>query len=84
MGCCGKNRTVARVTENHETARATFTPQAVKSSEYFQYVGMTDLIAVGAITGRRYRFTSPGAILEVDGSDAPAMNAVPNLRRAKL
>jgi hypothetical protein len=83
MGCCGKNRSVARLTENHETTHVTFTPQATKSAEYFRYVGMTALTAVGAVTGRSYRFASPGAVQEVDGSDAPAMTAIPNLCRTK-
>ena len=83
MGCCGKNRPVARLAQVHETPRVTFTPPATKSAEYFEYVGKTALTAVGPVTRRRYRFAGPGAIVEVDGYDAPAMTGVPNLRRTK-
>ena len=83
MGCCGKNRAVARVVDVQETPRITFTPPAMVSAEYFEYVGKTALTAVGPVTRRRYRFAGPGAIVEVDGYDAPGMAGVPNLRRTK-
>lgn len=82
MGCCGKNRAAARFTEVHETPRVTFTPP-VTSAEYFEYVGKTALTAVGSVTRRRYHFAGPGAVVEVDGYDAPGMAGVPNLRRTK-
>lgn len=83
MGCCGKNRSVATFAEVHETPRVTFTPPATNSVEYFKYVGKTALTTVGPITGRRYHFATPGAVVEVDGYDAPGMAGVPNLRRTK-
>lgn len=83
MGCCGKNREVAKFAQADETPRVTFTPPATKTVEYFEYVGKTALTAVGPVTRRRYRFAGPGAVVEVDGYDAPAMIAVPNLRRTK-
>ena len=52
MGCCGKNRAVARFTEGHETPRVTFTPPVTSSAEYFEYVGKTALTAVGSVTRR--------------------------------
>jgi hypothetical protein len=83
MGCCGKNRPVARFAQVDETPRVTFTPPATVSAEYFEYVGKTSLTAVGPVTRRRYRFAAPGAVVEVDGYDAPGMAGVPNLRRIK-
>lgn len=83
MGCCGKNRSVARFAPVDETPRVTFTPPPTINAEYFEYVGKTALTAVGPVTRRRYRFAGPGAVVEVDGYDAPAMAGVPNLRRTK-
>lgn len=48
----------------------------------FIYTGATRLIAEGPVTRRRYRFEHPGAVVEVDGRDAPSFAAIPNLRRA--
>jgi hypothetical protein len=36
----------------------------------------------GPITKRLYRFAGPGAIVAVDGRDAPSLARVPQLRRA--
>jgi hypothetical protein len=46
----------------------------------FQYVGQTALTAIGPITGRQYRFSYPGAIVEVDPRDRESLSAVPNVR----
>jgi len=50
---------------------------------YFEYVGKTGLTVVGPITGSRYRFDGPGAIVAVDGRDASPVAAVPNLRQVR-
>jgi len=55
----------------------------VPASAQFEYTGATALTAVGPITGRRYRFSAPGAIVEVDERDAPSLAAVPHLRRIR-
>lgn len=82
MGCCGKNRAMVRPVENHDLPRVKFTPRA-PSVQYFEYVGPTSITAFGPVTGRRYRFAGPGAILEVDGRDAPSIAGVPNLYKAR-
>lgn len=46
----------------------------------FEYVGTTALTVYGPLTGVRYRFDQPGVRLTVDGRDATALSAVPNLR----
>jgi len=55
----------------------------VPASAQFEYTGATALTAVGPITGRRYRFPAPGAIVEVNERDAPSLAAVPHLRRIR-
>ena len=86
MGCCGKNRSALRAVENHaienrDPPRVTFTPQP--SFQYFEYVGSTGITAFGPITGRRYRFANPGAVVAVDDRDAPSLAGVPNVRRTR-
>lgn len=80
MGCCGKNRLMRRI-ENDLRPQVVPTPR-IPSARYFEYVGKTSLTALGPVTGRRYRFERPGALLAVDARDAPSMVGVPNLRRA--
>jgi hypothetical protein len=57
-------------------------PRADQSRQAsFRYTGATALTVVGPITGRRYRFIAPGAVLEVDSRDAPSLATVPHLSR---
>lgn len=59
--------------------------QAVRRTLYpvvvFEYIGKTALTAIGPVSGRHYRFSSPGATLEVDPRDSTSLAAVPNLRK---
>ena len=89
MPCCGGKREELRArTMSHQTLDAfqgaTSLPQAVSPGEvYFEYLGRTRLTVLGPITGRRYSFDGPGAIVPVDGRDEPSVAAVPNLRWVK-
>lgn len=47
----------------------------------FQYTGPTALTAIGPLSGRRYQFTRPGAVLAVDPRDRASLAAIPNLRQ---
>lgn len=58
-------------------------PALSQASVAFEYAGATGLTAVGAITGRRYRFDRPGAAVDVDLRDAPSLAGVPQLRRRR-
>jgi hypothetical protein len=58
-------------------------PAMSQASVAFEYAGATALTAVGAITGRRYRFDRPGAAVDVDLRDAPSLGGVPHLRRRR-
>jgi hypothetical protein len=46
-------------------------------------VGPTGITVIGPATGRRYRLDRTGATVAVDPRDAPALGAVPNLRRVR-
>jgi hypothetical protein len=85
MSCCGGKRKASY----SNPAPATREPQRMsgpampQASVAFEYAGATGLTAIGAITGRRYRFDRPGAAVDVDLRDAPSLTAVPNLRRRR-
>ena len=87
MSCCGKRRTeIQRTLTNSVPAGiAAPTPSSRREFEtagaYFEYVGRTALTVRGPITGKSYRFGAPGERVTVDARDAPALTAVPNLRR---
>lgn len=83
MNCCGRRRELAGQAAAPETAETQLRWSApVGRATVFEYVGATGLTATGPITGQRYRFNRPGEQLAVDARDAPALMAVPNLRRA--
>lgn len=46
----------------------------------FEYFGKTALTAIGPISGKRYRFDRPGAVVPVDPRDRPGLARVPGLR----
>jgi len=47
----------------------------------FQYTGTTTLTAIGPLSGRRYHFGGPNAVVEVDPRDRVSLATVPNLRQ---
>jgi hypothetical protein len=51
-----------------------------RSIIYFEYVGRTQMVAVGGATGRYYRFDRPGSRVIVDPRDWPSLVALPQLR----
>ena len=86
--CCGKNRTGISQTTSSTVSRAVQSPPAFlmgqrSSTAYFEYTGKTAMTAMGPLSGRTYRFVSPGCRLEVDLRDCRHLAAVPNLVRIK-
>ena len=81
MSCCGRPRPAAA---SYQPIRHPGPPPAVSKSHAatvaFVYTGPTRLQAEGPVTRRRYRFEHPGAVVDVDGRDAPSFAAIPNLR----
>lgn len=55
--------------------------RSAPATVYFEYRGPTRMTVIGSVSGRRYRFGSPGAVLAVDGRDGPAIAAVPGIQR---
>lgn len=87
MACCGQRRQqIGRTTpiqRPNNPAPPANVDRAAGSLRTirFQYVGKTALTAVGPISGRYYRFSHPGAILEVDPRDRASLATVPSLRQ---
>lgn len=89
MGCCGNKRSAAAQEYRQTTSDVNGVPagqmrsQIEKEAVNFQYTGKTALSVQGIFSRRTYRFAHPGAVLAVDGRDAPSMKAVPLLKPVK-
>jgi hypothetical protein len=87
MSCCGKQR------QNFQTSAGTpvrqelrndqsrMPPRTWRSALDFEYTGQTGLTVVGPISGQRYQFSQPGAVVAVDVRDRRYILAVPNLKQ---
>ena len=84
MSCCGDKRSAPfRQVQAGSSGRSSDAPtsETYQSSAFFEYSGLTALTVLGPVTGRRYRFERPGAVLEVDLRDRPSLLQVPRLRQ---
>ena len=83
MSCCGKMRQqVAQATSAAPTERKVAAPSA-QFSIRFEYIGHTGLTVIGAASGQRYRFDTPGAQVTIDPRDRPGLAQVPLLRQVR-
>ena len=55
---------------------------AVRPNEtlLFEYIGDTALTVFGGATRRRYRFSDPGARVQVDARDGSSLTSIPRLK----
>ena len=89
MPCCGDRRAQAslatQVDRAPEPTESTPSQRSLEhdSQPHFQYLGKTGLTVVGPRTQKRYRFSSPGAIVAVDPRDRRALAAVSILRQVR-
>jgi hypothetical protein len=81
MGCCGRGTQIGTASRSTPLPAATSHAAPRPGQLVFEYVGGTALTALGAATGRRYRFDRPGARLAVEPADKASLMAVPQLRR---
>jgi hypothetical protein len=69
---------------NNPATPASFAqPPGQQRGTTFQYVGKTALTAIGPVSGRRYRFSCFGQVLDVDPRDVMSFAVVPNLRQIR-
>ena len=83
MSCCGQRRAQQRRTSSafvHELAAPR--PSADRlpmGAAYFEYIGATAITVVGNVTGRQYRFATPGVRVMVDARDRWSLASIPLL-----
>lgn len=84
MSCCGQRRAQQRNMSSafvHElVAPRASAGKFPMGRAYFEYVGQTAITAVGNVTGRQYRFATPGVPIVVDARDRWSLARVPLLR----
>ena len=87
MPCCGQRRqqikaaVPVRRANNPPPGSNLSRPATQPRVTAFQYVGPTALTVVGPISGKHYRFSHRGVIVEVDPRDRASLATVPNLRQ---
>ena len=84
MPCCGSQRMQAILGAPARPLPDRGVGPVRSTAVYLQYLGTTTLTAVGAATGTRYHFDSPGDIVAVDTRDQPWLRAIPHLRQVHL
>ena len=87
MACCGQKRAPQWQMSSafaHELAAAhTSAGRFPMGRAYFEYIGPTAITAVGNVTGRLYRFATPGVPVVVDARDRWSLARVPLLREIR-
>lgn len=87
MSCCGQRRAQQQnrssVFVHDLAAPRTSTGRFPMGRAYFEYIGPTAMTAVGAVTGRQYRFSTPGVPVVVDARDRWSLAHVPSLREVR-
>lgn len=84
MSCCGKARRMFGSTSTASAPRPaplSAPTSTLRFAVIFEYAGRTGLTATGPVSGKHYRFDSPGARLQVDPRDRPGLAKVPTLRQ---
>lgn len=83
---CGNKRSeyAQQATQGQDTPRQGLKiPVQTYNYAGFEYTGKTALTVTGNVTGKQYRFSTPGARQEIDYRDIPGMVNIPVLRRIK-
>jgi len=86
MACCGQKRALLRQQSASKRDVPSLEPiptereRPSRESRVFEYLGTGMLTLYGAVSGTAYRFTYPGAVLEVLYEDSFAMMAERSLR----
>lgn len=79
MSCCGKSSTT-RAAGIRSPASASYPISSYAPRiAHFRCTGNSTVTAVGAVSGRLYRFPASGLIVQVDARDAISLARVPRL-----
>lgn len=83
MGCCGKSSSTAR---RPNSFRSTSSIQGLNTAPlkaYFRCTGPSAITAIGAASGKAYRFPSSGLAVAIDIRDAASLSRVPHLQAVR-
>jgi hypothetical protein len=71
-----------RLNEADSRGPALRRPAAARPSQIllFEYIGDTAMTVFGGATRRRYRFSAPGARVQVDARDGSSLTSIPRLK----
>lgn len=83
MSCCGRGATTPGGIISDSASRRRSRTGNQHRGIYIQYVGVSVLTAYGPVSGRSYRFNTPGAVLAVDPRDRASLEAIAKLRRVE-
>ncbi len=83
MGCCGQQRQQiqGQATIEREAGAPSRSASITLPDAYFQYQGDRGLTVIGPISGKRYRFSYPGAVMAVDPRDRRSLTAIHQLKQ---
>ena len=81
--CCGRSSVLYPKRPRRPVAPRSAEPRrpARRTTVRFRYTGDKALTVIGAMTGRRYRFGGPGAVVPVDVRDRGSLRKIPKLRQ---
>jgi hypothetical protein len=83
MSCCGKISGTANRASNFRAAASVPGANTPPLNSYFRCTGPSAITAIGAATGKAYRFPPSGQIVAVDGRDAISLSRVPHLQAVR-
>jgi hypothetical protein len=84
MSCCGRGSTVGSVSLPRSGGSVSAQSNARATLAVFRYEGGASLTVIGGVTGKRYRFSGPGAEVAVDIQDRSSVRQVPRLREMRI
>ena len=67
--CCGKKRQLARTTTSQSSPVRPSPMPVAPFTPAFMYRGHSEMVVIGPVSRRIYRFSGPGARVEVDPRD---------------
>jgi hypothetical protein len=87
MSCCGNKRAEFQISQALDNRNNRTRPQPSQptvrppAKVFFEYSGQVPVRVVGAVSGNHYRFSGPGARLEIDARDRRSLAAIPKFRQ---
>jgi hypothetical protein len=83
MSCCGKSSSTARGSNGHRAPAFSAAGNAAPLIAYFRCTGPSGITAVGAVSGKPYRFPASGLLVPVEARDAASLSRVPHLQAVR-